>query len=179
MSLAVLLLAAFASTLAAEPAVLKSPTGKVEVSFSLAEGGAPLYAVTYAGKPVVAGSRLGLTLRQTGPLASGFRVLDVKRASRDETYTLVAGKTREARDRSEEMTVSLERAGERPVRHGSEWFVGAMTDGARKIAIPLGFLGGKAFDATIFADTGDTAANPARLAVLPARLGGKGRDRSS
>jgi len=59
-------------------------------------------------------------------------------------------------------------------RHGTEWFVGAMTDGARKVAIPLGFLGGKAFDATIYADTGDTAANPARLAVLPARLGGKG-----
>ena len=72
--------------------------------------------MTWAGKPVVSGSRLGLTLRQTGPLAGGFRVLDVKRASRDETYTLVAGKTREARDRSEEMTVSLERTGERPVR---------------------------------------------------------------
>ena len=72
--------------------------------------------MTYAGKPVVADSRLGLTLRETGPLASGFRVLDVKRASRDETYTLVAGKTREARDRCEEMTVALERAGERPVR---------------------------------------------------------------
>ena len=105
-----------APALAAEPTVLKSPTGKVEVSFSLAEDGVPVYSVTYAGKPVVAGSRLGLTLRQTGPLASGFRVLDVKRASRDEKYTLVAGKTREARDRSEEMTVSLERAGDRPVR---------------------------------------------------------------
>jgi alpha-glucosidase len=114
--LAAFLLALFASTLAAEPAVLKSPTGKVEVSFSLAEDGVPVYSVTYAGKPVVAGSRLGLTLRQTGPLASGFRVLDVTRASRDEKYTLVAGKTREARDRSEEMTVSLEKAGDRPVR---------------------------------------------------------------
>jgi len=31
-------------------------------------------------------------------------------------YTLVAGKTREARDRCEEMTVALERAGEHPVR---------------------------------------------------------------
>ncbi len=114
--LALLLVALCASTLAAEPAVLKSPTGKVLVSFSLAEDGAPLYSVTYAGKPVVAGSRLGLTLRQTGPLASGFRVLDVKRASRDEKYTLVAGKTREARDRCEEMTVSLEKAGDKPVR---------------------------------------------------------------
>src|SRR5512134_1285415 len=99
-----------------EPAVLKSPTGKVEVSFSLGSDGAPLYAVTYAGKPVVADSRLGLTLRETGPLANGFRVAGVKRASRDETYSLAAGKTREARDRSEEMTVSLERAGDRPAR---------------------------------------------------------------
>ena len=82
--LALLLVALFASTVAAEPAVLKSPTGKVLVSFSLAEDGTPLYSVTYAGKPVVAGSRVGLTLRQTGPLASEFRVLGVKRASRDE-----------------------------------------------------------------------------------------------
>jgi alpha-glucosidase len=113
---AALLLAGLASSLGAEPAVLKSPTGKVEVSFSLGADGAPLYSVTYAGKPVVADSRLGLTLRQTGPLATGFRVLDVKRASRDERYTLVAGKAREARDRSEEMTVALERTGDRPVR---------------------------------------------------------------
>jgi len=101
---------------AAEPSVLKSPTGKVEVSFSLAADGGPLYSVSFAGKPVVADSRLGLTLRQTGPLAGGFRLLDVKRASRDERYVLVAGKTREARDRCEEMTVALEKAGERPVR---------------------------------------------------------------
>jgi alpha-glucosidase len=101
---------------AGEPAVLKSPTGRVEVSFALGPDGAPLYSVTYAGKPVVVDSRLGLTLRQTGPLAAGFRVVDVKRASRDETYTLAAGKTREARDRSEEMAVSLERSGDRPAR---------------------------------------------------------------
>ena len=78
--------------LRAEPTVLKSPGGKVEISFSLSAQGAPLYSVTFAGKPVVADSPLGLTLRQTGSLASGLRVVDVKRASRDETYTLVAGK---------------------------------------------------------------------------------------
>ncbi len=115
-ALALVLPALVALPLAAEPVVLKSPSGKVEVSFSLAEGGAPLYAVTYGGKPVVSDSRLGLTLRQTGDLGSGLRVLDVKRASRDEKYTLVAGKTREAHDRCEEMTVSLERSGEKPVR---------------------------------------------------------------
>jgi alpha-glucosidase len=113
---AALVLAGLAPALAAEPVVLRSPTGKVEISFSLAPDGAPLYSVTFAGKPVVADSRLGLTLRQVGPLAAGFRLLDVKHASRDETYTLAAGKTREARDRCEEMTVALEKGGERPVR---------------------------------------------------------------
>jgi alpha-glucosidase len=105
-----------APALAAEPSVLRSPAGRVEVSLSLADDGAPVYSVSWAGKPVVASSRLGLTLRETGALAGGFRVTGVARASRDETYSLVAGKTREARDRSEEMTVSLERGGERKVR---------------------------------------------------------------
>ena len=59
-------------------------------------------------------------------------------------------------------------------RHGSDWFVGAMTDQARKVAIPLGFLGSRVYDATIYTDTGDTAKNPTRLAVLPARLEAKG-----
>jgi alpha-glucosidase len=101
---------------AAEPAVLKSPSGTVELSFSLSGDGAPSYSVTFAGRPVVSGSTLGLTVRGLDPLTKGFRLVDVKRASRNERYTLVAGKTREAVDRSEEMTVALERAGERPVR---------------------------------------------------------------
>ena len=95
---------------------MKSPGGKVEISFDLGPNGAPRYSVRYRGKPVVADSPLGLTLAQTGPLASGFRVLDVKRASRDERYTLVAGKVKEARDHCEEMTVALERGGDKPVR---------------------------------------------------------------
>jgi alpha-glucosidase len=114
--LSLVALATFAAPLLAEPQVLKSPAGKVVVSFALSGDGEPAYSVTYGGKPVVADSRLGLTLRQTGPLASGFRVLDVKRASRDERYALAAGKTREGHDRCEEMTVALEKAGERAVR---------------------------------------------------------------
>ncbi|HXY38809.1 MAG TPA: glycoside hydrolase family 97 protein [Vicinamibacteria bacterium] len=105
-----------ARTALAEPSVLKSPNGKVEVSFSLGPQGAPLYSVTFAGRAVVADSPLGLTLRQTGPLSSGFRVKEVTRARRDERYPLVAGKTREGWDRGEEMTVALERGGDHPVR---------------------------------------------------------------
>ena len=50
-----------------------------------------------------------------------------------------------------------------------------MTDGAAQGDDPArGSSAAGAFDATVYADTGDTATNPARLAVLPARLGGKG-----
>ena len=104
-----------AALASAEPSVvLKSPSGTVEVSFSTGSDGSLLYSVSYAGKPVVADSPLGLTLRNAGPFASGFRVTNVARASRNEKYTLLAGKTREATDRSEEMTVSLERGGDKP-----------------------------------------------------------------
>lgn len=104
------------SSFAAQPEVLRSPGGKVEISFALSAQGAPLYSVAFAGRPVVADSPLGLTLRQAGPLARGFALRDVTRASRDETYALVAGKTREGRDRCTEMTVALERGGDAPVR---------------------------------------------------------------
>jgi alpha-glucosidase len=116
LSPASLLVAVATPSSAAELAVLRSPGGKVEVSFTLSPQGAPRYSVSFAGRPVVTDSPLGLTLRQTGPLASGFRVRDVTRASRDETYALVAGKTREARDHCTEMTVALERGGDAAIR---------------------------------------------------------------
>ncbi len=114
--LASALLAAATSSAATLPAVLQSPDGQVGISFTLSPEGAALYSVSFAGRPVVVDSPLGLTLRQTGPLGSGFRVRGVARASRDETYALVAGKTREARDRCTEMTVALERGGDAPIR---------------------------------------------------------------
>jgi alpha-glucosidase len=90
-------------------ASVTSPGGKVEIAFSLSAEGGPLYSVSFGGKLIVADSALGLTLRGVGPLATGFKVVDTKRASRDETYPLVAGKTREGRDHCAELTVALER----------------------------------------------------------------------
>lgn len=37
-------------------------------------------------------------------------------------------------------------------RSGSDWFIGAMTNGARTASVPLSFLGGGSYTATIFAD---------------------------
>ena len=88
----------------------------MKITFELSTQGQPLYSVSYGGKEIVADSALGLTLKNGVPLSTGFRVLDIRRTSHDVTYTLVAGRTREGRDRCEELTVELEETGERPRR---------------------------------------------------------------
>src|SRR5206468_3907226 len=113
----VLTLLVSASARGAQPvAPLKSPGGAVEVAFSLSGEGAPQYSVSFRGRPIVVDSGLGLTLREGGPFAAGFHVVDTRRASRDERYPLVAGKTREGRDHCQELTVALEQDGAKPRR---------------------------------------------------------------
>lgn len=90
------------------PAKLVSPDKQVEISVALADDGAPMYTVSYKSRLIIAPSRLGLDLKQGGPLSKGMRVVGVRRDSHDERYPLVVGKAHEARDHYEEMTVSLE-----------------------------------------------------------------------
>jgi alpha-glucosidase len=92
---------------------LTSPDGRLEIAFTLGAEGRPLYSVAFEGRPIVADSALGLTLRGAPPLSSGFRLIAARRESQDTPFALVAGKKREARDRCEELTVELEQAGGR------------------------------------------------------------------
>ncbi len=55
-------------------------------------------------------------------------------------------------------------------RRGTEWFVGAMTDGARKLTIPLAFLGSGAYEATVYADVPESAAAPTKIGITPKAL---------
>ncbi|HEV7892907.1 MAG TPA: glycoside hydrolase family 97 protein [Pyrinomonadaceae bacterium] len=86
---------------------VRSPGGNVEVGFSLDDSGAPAYSVKYKGRMVVVWSALGLVLKQGGPLQSGLELEGVTRRTHDSTYTLVVGKAARARDRYNELTVSL------------------------------------------------------------------------
>ncbi len=92
---------------------LTSPDGRLEILFTLSDEGQPLYSVSFLGRPIVADSALGLTLRGAPPLSQGFHLVKASRESHDTPFTLVAGKQREARDRCREMTVELEQAGGR------------------------------------------------------------------
>jgi alpha-glucosidase len=95
------------------PLALRSPNGKVEVKFLLDEEGAPNYSVLYAGRTIIAPSPLGLLLKESGLLSKGMIVRGSERRAHDETYELVVGKTKRARDHYRELTINLEEAGGR------------------------------------------------------------------
>jgi len=62
--------------LAGPPETVTSPNGKVEINFRLGEKGRPLYDVSFGGRPIVADSALGLTLRARTLLWGGPPVAD-------------------------------------------------------------------------------------------------------
>ncbi|MGA9769251.1 MAG: glycoside hydrolase family 97 protein [Blastocatellia bacterium] len=90
------------------PLKLLSPDKQLEITFALDAESAPVYSISYRGQTVIAASSLGLEFKQGGLLSKGLRVTSVRRAARDETYALVVGKTRQARNRYNEIVVSLE-----------------------------------------------------------------------
>ena len=87
---------------------LRSPNGRVEISFSLDQAEAPTYLVAYDRRTIIAPSSLGLEFKQGGLLSQGLKVTGLQRRSHDEIYALVVGKTKRARDQYRELAVSLE-----------------------------------------------------------------------
>lgn len=93
---ALLGLAALASAQAADvtpnPSRLeiKSPDGNVALTFTLDSAGAPLYAVSYKGKPVILESRLGLALKDASSLTHDFKLVESVQGATDQTWTPVA-----------------------------------------------------------------------------------------
>ncbi|WP_165069288.1 glycoside hydrolase family 97 protein [Paludisphaera rhizosphaerae] len=95
---------------AAEPPIrLKSPDGRLAVTFRLDPQGRPTFEVSRSGKPVAAGS-LGLEFADGGPIREGLKVIGERRESRDETYKIPVGKASSARDHHNEVVVSLAEA---------------------------------------------------------------------
>jgi alpha-glucosidase len=90
------------------PLKLASPDKKLEITFALNAESAPVYSISYRNAAVIISSTLGLELKQGGLLSKHLSVTGTRRNTHDETYTLVVGKTRQARDHYNELTVSLE-----------------------------------------------------------------------
>ena len=90
------------------PLKLLSPDKQLEVTVALNQQGTPVYSIAYRKQPVIEQSTLGLEFKQGGLLSKNLRVTSTRRDAHDETYALVAGKARQARDHYNELIVSLE-----------------------------------------------------------------------
>ncbi|UPQ79490.1 glycoside hydrolase family 97 protein [Flavobacterium azooxidireducens] len=87
---------------------LKSPDGKLEMTFSLKENGVPTYLLNYKGKSVIKTSSLGLELKNDKKsLLNDFTVSDTKNSTFDETWTPVWGEESQIRNHYNELAVTL------------------------------------------------------------------------
>lgn len=105
---------------------LKSPNGNLSLSFAVEDGGVPTYSLHYKNKTVVKPSRLGFTLtgntrksefggetdagktQEESSLAIGFKVVDRKESTFDETWQPVWGETKDIRNYYNELAVTLQ-----------------------------------------------------------------------
>ena len=90
---------------------VKSPDGRIVLSFALKDAGAakscPMYSVSFKGKPIVVESRLGFDLDDGSPLNDGFEVQSTETSSHDSTWKSVYGERSTIRDNYQQMTVKL------------------------------------------------------------------------
>jgi alpha-glucosidase len=96
---------------ASPAAELKSPDGKITITFDVkadaGETGCMFWAVAYEGKPILADSRLGLVLKDGPAFDNGFQIAELTRSSHDSTWKLVYGERSEIRDHYRQLVVDL------------------------------------------------------------------------
>ena len=88
---------------------LRSPDGKMELKFFLADGGVPQYALSRDGKEVILPSRLGFDLLDQEDLLDGFSLTRTAFNTEDETWEPVWGEEASIRNHYNEVLVSLGR----------------------------------------------------------------------
>ncbi|HEX8147202.1 MAG TPA: glycoside hydrolase family 97 protein [Pyrinomonadaceae bacterium] len=87
---------------------IASPSGKLALSFRLTEAGEPTYGLSFAGRPVVLQSRLGVELKDAPALAGGFSIVKAETSEKDETWEPVWGEVKSVRNRYRELAVTLQ-----------------------------------------------------------------------
>lgn len=93
---------------AASAQTLKSPNGNFIMTFSLQNGGTPVYSLTYKGKDIIKPSKLGLELKNDKKsLLNDFTITETKISDFDETWKPVWGEEKEIRNYYNELAVTL------------------------------------------------------------------------
>ena len=94
----------------AQAQTIKSPNGQLTLQFALQGDGVPTYHLTYKGRDVIKTSKLGLELKDTPSLISGFAVADTKQRTFDESWQPVWGEVKTIRNHYNELAVTLTQA---------------------------------------------------------------------
>ncbi len=105
--LALTLLSASTSVLAAPGVQVASPDGSLSVAVTTDNDGRPSYAVSRKGKPVIAPSRLGFIFVDAPKFERNFVITGHETSSFDETWELPWGERRSIRNHYNEMRVTL------------------------------------------------------------------------
>ena len=92
----------------ANAATLRSPDGKLELTFGLTGNGEPTYMLDRESKPIIMPSKMGFTLEWRDDLAHAFVLKDVSRSTFDEVWQPVWGEEAHIRNHYNEMVVTLE-----------------------------------------------------------------------
>jgi len=92
---------------------LKSPNGKLTLTFSLTEQGEPRYELSFANKTVIKQSALGIKLKDLPHFERGFRIADAKTRTIDETWSPVLGEEKSIRNHCNELLLTLEQPAEK------------------------------------------------------------------
>ena len=101
------LMTALCMTVNAQPLTLKSPDGRMQLSFEL-RNGTPYYTLNRDAKPVVLPSKMGFTVESRDDLAHAFILKDKKFSTFDETWEPVWGEEATIRNHYNELLVTLE-----------------------------------------------------------------------
>ena len=108
------LLIATASAVAQPSAVLKSPDGRLVISFLTVSSNQPapagqlVYTVSFQGRPILDQSSLELDLKGQPPLGPNVRLISAAPSQMDETYRLITGKTSSARNHCQALKLELQ-----------------------------------------------------------------------
>lgn len=98
------------AAVAAATHTLRSPDGRLALTFRLDGEGVPSYELSLAGRPVIRPSALGIALKDQPSLAGGFAATTADTTDRDESWHPVWGEVKTIRNHYKELAVTLSQA---------------------------------------------------------------------
>ncbi len=87
---------------------IKSPDGKLSLSFGLSGDGEPTYTLSFGGRPVIQKSRLGIELKELPAFTKGFTIVKADQSQKDETWAPIWGQEKQIRNHFRELAVTLQ-----------------------------------------------------------------------